>query len=245
MIFTVRQLIREAYIRAGVKSRYETPDGNEAASALLLLNDTLDEFWLDSNWRPGRIEFEITPDGEGKVTFGKQDLDNPDPAIMVDMDPPKELVSCSVKLSPTVFDLMEEMPSDLYYNRTYDGGGYPTKWYYETAPDPYATLHVLPRSGAYPIKIAMEQPWYRNLTLNTDISQWKVGMRPVLQWKMGELIAGTYGEQTMEGVCLRNYNKAMARFKRSNKKTLPYGADTSAPGMTQKNRFNIFSGDVF
>lgn len=240
-MYTIRQLITESFRASGIRGLNDTPSANETADALNLLNGILDVFWLESHWKPGRLELTATPQNFGRVTFGEVDPDDIDPAIIVDMTPPTRIVSCSVANGSNVYTSMEEMPSDLYYTRTYDGGGYPNKWFYEYSASPYPTLHVLPRSDVNQIKIVLDYPWARNVNLNTDISAWKVGMKEVIKWRLGADLAATEGFMEMQSMCIARYQDANAVYQRSNKRTLPYNADNSAPN-TYNTKFNVYSG---
>lgn len=158
----------------------------------------------------------------GVVTTGTYKLQSEPDKYLIDliMDPPNAIHSV---ISAGGTPLGKIMSDDFYQSTPKPYG-----WFYEKATDPYPILYVA-ESSLY--TIAMEEPGWRELTLDTDLSKLPVGVKQALKWRLAGDLAQSNGYTDMAGTCLARYKEAFATYKRSRHQSGLAQGDLSAPGV--------------
>ena len=179
MAYTVRDLVTDAYKECGVVGLGQTPKANESADALRTLNLLLDEYALDGLSTPGMRDFSVAfPAGERFVEFrrGTDDGTWPVYAVAVQEIPMRPDLVCVVSGSSrdplTYMDTSELFALDASY-------GSLATWSWEDNQYPRLLLADIPDVSVSLSIRAMCIP-YRDVDLNTDLSGWRLGLRPLL-----------------------------------------------------------------
>lgn len=154
-------------------------------------------------------------------------------AYLIDLaiDPPDQLLN----VVDGTTQLTEYPAEEFYMNNGIDNG-----WYYETALDPYPTLHL---DGPRTVTLGFYQPGYRNVGLNVDTDKWQMGMKEAIKWRLASDLAMTNGYPEMATQCLNRFSEVIAKYRRSHKKLMSIVSDSSAPG-SRSGRYDI-STDTF
>jgi hypothetical protein len=171
---------------------------------------------------------------DGSYTTGTFKYQSEPNKYLIDLviDPPGHLLAVSDANGASLPSLFAQ---DFYANTSL----VPDGWYYETATDPYHTLYV--KSSGQSVKIVLEEPGWRNVTLDTDVSKLPGNMLQIIKWRLAGDLAQVNGFSEMASTCLARYHEANASFRRSRHKSGYASGDMSAPGGNHAGRYNISS----
>ena len=225
--YTVRDLVRDALLDAGVIGMGATPGANEAADAVRTLNRILDGYALEGLTSPGLRNLSVSyPAGAEFVEFVRgvdaEPWQIPVPEIV--MRPQSAAVLDGVKR------FLPYMDSETYFGRTTVDCGYVYGWHWEDTQGPRLFLADPPVSGVSLEIVAPCDP-HRDVDLNTDLSAWRVGLRPLLCAELAvELARQNQSGMDISGLSA-NMVKAKTLYKRSIRAPLSMQMDGSAPGM--------------
>jgi len=121
-------------------------------------------------------------------------------------------------------------------NVFYSSNEKPYGWYYELATDPYPKL-FLPTYATTPVTLTFNQPGWRDVNLNTDMSLLPIGVKQMLKWRLAGDLAQINGFTDQSTTCLARYYEAAATYRRSRHRLNLAEGDMSASG--RGGRYNI------
>lgn len=235
--YTVRDLVRDALRDAGIIGVDATPDANEVADAVRTLNRILDGLALESLTAPGtRLMTLAFPAGVEFVEF-----------VRGDAVEPWQMSVPEILLTPLVVSVSESgswrtlpfLDTEEFFARGGAPSGTVQGWHWESAQSPRLYL-ADPPSATAQLRMAVPSDPYRDVDLNTDMTAWRVGLKPFLCAALGSAVLRQNGmdSSSLSAVAL-NAKTAYARSVRS-----PGGVrmDQSAPGMGPKGDADFRTG---
>lgn len=225
--YTVRDLVRDALLDAGVIGMGATPGANEAADAVRTLNRILDGYALEGLTSPGVRRLSVAyPAGAEFVEFVRGVAVEPWQVAV----PEIVMRPNSVAILEGVTRLLPYMDVDAYFGRNTTDSGYVYAWHWEDTQNPRLFLADAPASGAS-LEVVVPCDPHRDVDLNTDLSAWRVGLRPLLCADLAVELA----RQNQSGMDVAGLAANAARFRALYKRTirtpLSMRLDGSAPGM--------------
>lgn len=224
MAYTVRDLVRDAFIDSGVIGTGATPSANEAADAVRTLNRLLDGLALEGLTAPGmRVLSVAYPAGAEFVEFVRGTAVEPWQISVPEIVMRPSLVAVGNPRREIPY-----MDVDDFFARSTVNGGYAYAWHWEDMQSPRLFLADPPSSDAV-LSVLAPCDQYRDVDLNTDVTAWRVGLRPLLCAELGAEIARQNG---MDSSALAG-KAALARvkYRRSVRVPLSMRLDGSAPGV--------------
>lgn len=190
MAYTVRNLVTDALRDCGIVGVSDTPSADESADAVRTLNRILDEYALSGLTSPGsRAITVLYPAGAEFVEFVRGSATEPWQIPVAEIVMRPSLVATVSGQSRETLPYMDE---DEYFGRESISSGTVYAWHWEDTQSPRLFLADAPVSGVELSVIAKCDP-YRDVDLNTDMSGWRVGLRPLLVQELSAQIARQNG----------------------------------------------------
>lgn len=238
-MYTVRDLVTEAATDCGVVAIGNPLSAEEAANGVRTLNRILDAYALDGLTAPGLRTLSVDyPAGAEFVEFRRGVDDGSWPSYAVGVPEVPARPSVVVNVCPAFRDPLPFMDADSYYSRETVGPGAVDAWHWEDNQYPRLFLVDPPAQETALQLTALCDP-YRDVDLNTDLTNWRVGLRPLLVAELSAELARQNGIPSGAGV---QAARLKLLYRRSVRPRVSMRMDRSAPGV-QGEAFDIKKGN--
>ena len=235
--YTVRDLVTDALKDAGVIGVGATPNANEAADAVRTLNRILDGLALESLTAPGTRLLQVSyPAGFEFVEFTRGESIEPWQVTVPEILLTPSVVSIKDGSS---FRSLPYMDTEEFFARDDVSSCCVQGWHWENTQAPRLFL-ADPPSEAKELRVAVPCDPYRDVDMNTDMTNWRVGLRPFLCAALAAAVARQNGmdSSAMSSIALN----AKAVYARSVRSPSVVRMDQSAPGMSPRGDIDIRTG---
>lgn len=226
---TVRDLIKDAGVTAGVLEPSEEFSGTDVVDALKQLNRILEQLNLDKNFPPYKFREKVTGAGN-PITIGN------DPSATIQMRRPNIITSVGYVLGG-VLNPLRELPEDNFdnYSTMETDVGYPD-YYIVRREWPLMSIQLYPQMASnLDIVVTGETSFGEwNLDTNVDLPD---GYHAYLEYKLAERLALRYGNISFE-LLKSEAEEILANVKRVNNKSLLV---SKRGAITSKGRYNIYN----
>lgn len=228
MSYTVRNLVTDALRNCGLIGVSDTPSADESADAVRTLNRILDGYALSGLTAPGMRSISVQyPAGAEFVEFVRGPATEPWQISVTEIVMRPTLVAT---VSGSIRETLPYMDDDEYFGRTTISSGTVYGWHWEDNQSPRLFLADAPIAGIELSVIAKCDP-HRDVDMNTDISGWRVGLRPLLVLELSAQIAGQNGYDPSS--LQAQSDRMKSAYLLSIRTPPPVRRDSSAPGISR------------
>lgn len=238
-MYSIRNLIADAYRESGVVGPGMTVQAHEESSALSTLNLVLDEIYAGNDSVPSQA-LDVTFNGASEYTIGPAATGGADePDILVNAIPGEiNQIIVTVGGSRIVCTAVDPI---TYFSRADDdlvSNPVPYGFYYEQG-NPLGTIRFLEGAPTGAGQLIFK-PSLVDVTSNTDYKYYPRALKPYLVYELAARIAEA---NTFDATALKmKSTSAWTKYKQNVYEGQGYHCDASAPS-GRGDKYNIYAGE--